>query len=50
MSCLEDPETAGGEVNYMMARFYPGHELPRFWAFSPVGSDTCLLLGAACEH
>ena len=29
MSCRIDTETPDGEVNYMMARLYPGHELPR---------------------
>ena len=30
MSRLIDAETPGGEVNYMMTRLYPGHELPQF--------------------
>ena len=30
MSCLIDTETPGGEVNYMMTRLNPGHELPQF--------------------
>ena len=27
MSCLTDTKTAGGEVNYMITRLYPGQEL-----------------------
>ena len=30
MSCLINTKTPGGEVNYMMTRLYPGHELPQF--------------------
>ena len=30
MNCLIDTKTPVGEVNYMMARLYPGHELPQF--------------------
>ena len=30
MSCLIDTKTPGGEINYMMIRLYPGHELPQF--------------------
>ena len=30
MSYLIDTKIADGEVNYMMTRLYPGHELPQF--------------------
>ena len=30
MSCLIDTKTPGGEVSYMMASLYPGHDLPQF--------------------
>ena len=31
MSCLIDAKTPDREVNYVMTRLYPGHELPQFW-------------------
>ena len=30
MNCLIDTKSPVGEVNYMMTRLYPGHELPQF--------------------
>ena len=30
MSCLIDIKTSGGEINYLMTRLYPEHELPQF--------------------
>ena len=39
MSCLilQHP---GGEVNYMMTRLYPGHEVPQFWELASKNKRT----------